>query len=175
MVFEVLFAKQGAINFMFGIEQDWIVQQPNQWIAMIPLCIYIIWNSIPFKILILLSGLQGIDKQYYQAAQIDACSKTKVLWKITVPLLSPQILYILVTSFIGAFKEYSSVVVLFGGPSSIFKGTGGTPNMETIVYYVYDNIAQHTNYAAAAAVFLFIIILIFTLFQFWASKKRVHY
>lgn len=174
LVFSVIFDKQGIINYLFNSDTIWIYGA-DRWTAMIPLCIYIIWSSIPFKILVFLSGLQGIDKQYYQAAQIDSCSKAKVLFKITVPLLSPQILYIMITSFIGAFKEYTSVVSMFGGPGTLGKSSV-IPNMETIVYYVYDNVEKgYTSRAAAAGVFLFVVILIFTLIQSQASKRRVHY
>lgn len=173
MVFAVIFDSNGIINFLFNMKDfAWIRGAPRE-IAMIPLCMYIVWSSIPFKILIFLSGLQGIDKQYYQAAQIDSAPKSKVLMRVTVPLLSPQILYILITSFIGAWKEYTSVVGLFNGPGTL--GTAGAPNMETIVYYVYENLSQQTSSAAAAAVFLFVIILLFTALQFAISKKRVHY
>lgn len=172
MVFSVIFDSSGVINYIFGTDITWIYGA-DRWVAMVPLCLYIIWSSIPFKILIFLSGLQGIDKQYYQAAQIDAAPKRKVLWRITVPLLSPQILYILITSFIGAWKEYSSVVGLFNGPGTL--GTAGDPNMETIVYYIYENLSTQTSYAAAAAVFLFVIILVFTALQFAVSNRRVHY
>ena len=180
MVFSVIFDKQGIINSLFnlkaanGIDPFAWIYGADRNIAMIPLCIYIVWNSIPFKILILLSGLQGIDKQYYQAAQIDAAPKWKVLFKITVPLLSPQILYLMITSFIGAFKEYTSIVAIFNGPST--RGTNSPiKDMLTVVYYVYENITAQTSFAAAGAVFLFVIILIFTFVQFGVSSKRVHY
>ena len=173
MVFSVIFDDTGVINYIFGTDTVW-VYGATQTIGMIPLCIYIVWNSIPFKILILLSGLQGIDKQYYQAAQIDAAPKGKVVWRITIPLLGPQILYLMITSFIGAFKEYTSIVSIFNGPSTWGKNSS-TKNMLTIVYYVYDNLASQTSYAAAAAVFLFLIILAFTGLQFLVSKRRVHY
>ena len=172
MVFSVIFDTNGVINYIFNTSTTWIYGADPK-LAYIPLCLYIIWGSIPYKILIFLSGLQGIDKQYYQAAMIDSTPHWKVLWKITVPLLSPQILYIMITSFIGSFKEYTHIVGLFNGPGTL--GTAGDPNMETIVYYIYDNLSTNTSYAAAAAVFLFIIILIFTALQFWASKKKVHY
>lgn len=172
MVFSVLFDEQGLINFIFNLDGfKWLHTTPT-YIAMIPLCLFIVWNSIPFKILILLSGLQGIDKQYYQAAQIDAAPKWKVLTKITVPLLSPQILYLMITSFIGAFKEYNSIVSIFGKNG---ESLAGQKNMHTIVFYVYDNISANTSFAAAAAVFLFVIILLFTFLQFGVSSKRVHY
>ena len=179
MVFSVLFNDNGLINYLFGLQNagpnggpfQWIYNTPTA-IAMVPLCLFIVWNSIPFKILILLSGLQGIDKQYYQAAQIDAAPKWKVFGRITVPLLSPQILYLMITSFIGAFKEYNSIVSIFGKKGET---QAGQKNMYTIVFYVYDNISANTSFAAAAAVFLFVIILVFTFIQFWASSKRVHY
>ena len=171
MVFSVLFDSQGVINFIFGITGKQWIYGATRWDAMVPLCIYIIWSSLPFKILVFLSGLQGIDKQYYQAAKVDAASHSKVLWKITVPLLGPQILYIMVTSFIGAFKEYSSIVGLFNMPGT----TSGTYELYTIVYYIYDNLNSHTSFAAAAAVLLFVIILIFTFFQMKISKKRIYY
>ena len=179
MVFSVLFADDGLINFIFGLHNagqgggpfQWIYNSPTS-VAMVPLCLFIVWNSIPFKILILLSGLQGIDKQYYQAAQIDASPKWKTFGRITVPLLSPQILYLMITSFIGAFKEYNSIVSIFGKKGETL---AGQKNMYTVVFYVYDNISVQTSFAAAAAVFLFVIILVFTFIQFWASSKRVHY
>ena len=182
MVFSVLFNDQGLINYIFHLQNagganvpmHWLNMTPegNNLIPMIPLCLFIVWNSIPFKILILLSGLQGIDKQYYQAAQIDAAPKWKTFFRITVPLLSPQILYLMITSFIGAFKEYNSIVAIFGKEG---ESIPGKMNMYTVVFYVYANIVDHTSFAAAAAVFLFVIILIFTFIQFWASSKRVHY
>jgi multiple sugar transport system permease protein len=176
MVFSVIFDQSGVINYIFHLNTKWIYGA-ERWTAMVPLCLYIIWSSLPFKILIFLSGLQGIDKQYYQAAKIDAASRTKTLWKITVPLMSPQILYIVITSFIGAFKEYTAVVGLFNGPGTM--GTNGEKNMYTIVYYVYQIVqtdgAYHTAWAAAAAVFLFAVILVFTLLQYLVSKKRVYY
>lgn len=172
MVFAVIFDQNGLFNFLFGIEGKAWIANAQRWDAMFPLCLYIVWNSLPFKILVFLSGLQGIDKQYYQAAQIDATPKWKTLLRITVPLLSPQILYIMITSFIGAFKEYSSIVGLFKYP-----GTSASDySLYTIVFYVYDQFSNGTlQYAAAAAVLLFIVILLFTAFQFWVSKKRVHY
>ena len=182
MVFSVLFDKEGLINFIFHLQNAnpgggplkwvWGTSSSLPFIPYIPLCLFIVWNSIPFKILILLSGLQGIDKQYYQAAQIDAAPKWKTFFRITVPLLSPQIFYLMITSFIGAFKEYNSIIAIFGKTGS---STNGEGNMKTIVFYVYENISQKPSYAAAAAVFLFVIILIFTFIQFWASSKRVHY
>ena len=137
---------------------------------------YTVWNGLAFKIIVFLSGLQSIDKQYYQAAQIDAAPRWRVFTKITVPLLSPMILYITITSFIGAFKAYSSVIAVFGTGKY---GPDGEPNMMiTVVGYIYDKMAiGGTPYgvASAASLILFFIILIITMLQLQVSKKRVHY
>lgn len=183
MVFSVIFDSQGIINNLFGIKGPLIegtdqyetfkwIYGADRLVAMVPLCLYIVWSALPFKILILLSGLQGIDKQYYQAAQIDSTPHWKTLFKITVPLLSPQILYLMVTSFIGSFKEYSTIVGLFNGPGT----TTSSYNMYTVVYFIYDSFKNNTvDLAAATAVTLFVVVLAFTFLQLYISKKRVHY
>ena len=148
---------------------------PQWFTSMIVLMVYIIWNSLPFKILILLSSLQSIDKQYYQAAQIDGASKFRTFMKITVPMLSPQIFYLLITSFIGAFKEYTSIVAIFGENA---RPIGAQNNiLGTVVWYVYNNIKAggSMGIAAAGAVVLFAIIMVFTVINNYVSKKRVFY
>ena len=173
MVFAVIFNDNGLWNFIFrSMGTPWIDQGAPAGKAMLALCIYTVWHALPYKILIFLSGLQNIDKQYYQAASVDAAGKFKTFMNVTVPLLSPQILYIMITSFIGSFKEYSSVVGLFGRAGTL----SGYNNMYTIVYYIYDTIKlKQVQYGCAAAVMLFIVILIFTGIQFVVSSKRVHY
>jgi multiple sugar transport system permease protein len=182
MVFSVIFDNNGIFNYIFHLgNHAWLYagssgSNPNYWAALFALCTYIIWHSLPYKILIFLGGLQNIDSQYYDAAKVDGSSRWKVIRRITIPLLSPQILYVMITSFIGAFKEYTSVVALFGGAGS-FDGSTGPSSMLTVAYYIYNQMS-HTNtlqYAAAGAVVLFIIILLFTLVQRQVSKKRVHY
>ena len=178
MVFSVIFAPSGLFNSILGIEgTNWVNIGPdlNYANAMTALCIEIIWYECPYKILIFASGLQGINKQYYEAARMDSTPKYKVLTNVTIPLLSPQIMYITVTSFIDAFKEYQAVVGLFGD-----RGTqAGSFNLYTCAYYIYDMVSSgnpHTiQYACAAAVILFLIILVFTLIQLYVGKKRVHY
>ena len=148
---------------------------PQWFTSMIVLMVYIIWNSLPFKILILLSSLQSIDKQYYQAAQIDGTTKFRTFMRITVSLLSPQIFYLLITSFIGAFKEYTSVVAIFGNNA---QSVGQRNNMATVVWYIYKKTKEGgttMGYAAAGAVVLFGIIMFFTAINSYVSKKRVHY
>ena len=167
MVFSVLFDDHGLINYIFGTNTVWIYGA-ERWTAMIPLVLYIVWGSLPFKILILLSGLQNVDKQYYQAAKIDAAPQWKVLLRVTVPALWPQILYLMVTSFIGAFKEYTAVKGLFNNPGT----TKNSYELYTMVYYIYDNLNTHTSRAAAAAVILFVFILAFTFLQLGLNKRR---
>ncbi len=174
MVFAVIFDQNsGLINSVFNLgNKAWISGGANRGDALFALFVYIVWHALPYKILIFLSGLQSIDKQYYQAAKIDAATKAKTFMNVTVPLLSPQIVYVMITSFIGSFKEYTSIVGLFNG-----KTTGdGTNNMYTVVYYIYDQISgRKAGLGSAAAVLLFIVILIFTAIQKVVSDKKVHY
>lgn len=176
MVFSVIFSSSGIFNKMFGLSVNWVGENGSTWAAsMFVLCLYIIWQALPYKILIFLSGLQGIDKQYYDAAKIDAAPRWKIETKITVPLLSPQILYITVTSFIGAFKEYNAVI---GVLNRNYTADRNVHDLYTVVYYIYDYLAQGNSrlqYACAAAVILFIIIMLMTLVQMQVSKKKVVY
>ena len=185
MVFTVIFdADYGIFNSMFGSQGfPWIFKSPshpdvlvNYWSALFALCFYIVWHSLPYKILIFLGGLQNIDAQYYDAAKIDSAPKWKTTLKITVPLLSPQILYMMITSFIGAFKEYNSVIGLFGSSGGSFNKDTGPANMSTMVFFIYQQVAANkVHYASAASIFLFLIIMLFTVVQNKVSKKRVHY
>lgn len=134
--------------------------------------VYSTWSGLPFKILIIFSALQNVGKQYYDAAKIDGASKTTVLSKITVPLISPMLSYLLITGIMGALKSYSSIVGLFGesmGPMDDFE-------MGTMVGYIYNLIEENMiGHAAAGSLILFIIIMIFTAINTQVSKKRVHY
>ncbi|MCI7220707.1 MAG: sugar ABC transporter permease [Bacilli bacterium] len=174
MVFSIIFSTNGIFNAMLKSNTNWINVGASYWNSMLILFVYIIWNALPYKILIFLSGLQNIDKQYYDAAKIDGASAFKVARKVTIPLLSPQILYITITSFIGAFKEYTAIVGLF---NRSYTADGNVPDLFTVVYYIYDklNSTDQVQYASAAAVILFIIIMLITLVQMKVAKKRVHY
>lgn len=186
LVFATIFSPQpyGLVNTMLS----WFNIDPVAWTgeaAYVPLwagifviTVYSVWNGLAFKILVFLSGIQGIDKQYYQAAQIDGASKFRVFRKVTLPLLSPMVLYITITSLIGAFKAYSSVVSLYG--ENMGNGSEGT--FMTAVGYIYKFFGtiqkgrpENLSIAAAAAVVLFVFILIITGLQMLYNKKRVHY
>jgi multiple sugar transport system permease protein len=135
--------------------------------------IYIVWNALPFKILILLGGLQSINKQYYDAAKVDGTPKHRVLTKITIPLLSPMLAYVIITGFIGGFKEYSSIIGIFGDKMGPADDAG---RLNTMVGFVYDALERdRQGRASAAALILFAIILVVTLINNKVIKKRVHY
>lgn len=182
MVFSVIFDNNGVVNYIFNLgNKAWIYAgtsgtSPTYWAGLFAICTYIVWHSLPYKILIFLGGLQSIDAQYYDAAKIDGSSKWKIVRKITIPLLSPQIVYVMITSFIGAFKEYTSVVGIFGSEGN-FSTSYMPKSMTTVVYYIYNQMSQTNTlqYAAAGAVILLIIIFIFTMIQTTWSKKRVYY
>ena len=161
-----------VIEFFGGHAINWI-NAGSSYIANITvMVIYIVWNALPFKILILLGGLQSINKQYYEAAKIDSTPRRRVFTRITVPLLSPMLAYVVITGFIGGFKEYSSIVGIFGddmGP------TGDPKRLNTMVGFIYDSLANHQGRASAAALILFGIIFVVTLINLYVSKKKTHY
>ena len=161
-----------VIEFFNGTPIDWINSDSTWWTNMAVLVIYIVWNALPFKILILLGGLQSVNKQYYEAAKIDSTPRVRVFTKITVPLLSPMIAYVVITGFIGGFKEYSSVVGIFGegmGPA------GSKGRLNTMVGYIYDSLTEQQGIASAAALILFGIIFLVTMVNLYVSKKKTHY
>jgi len=162
-----------VIEFFGGSYVNWINNGSGYWANMFVLIIYIVWNALPFKILILLGGLQSVNKQYYEAAKVDSTPRWRVLWRITVPLLSPMIAYVVITGFIGGFKEYTSIVGIFGESLGPAHAPG---RLNTMVGFIYDALAQHhQGRASAAALILFGIILLVTLVNLQVSKKRVHY
>ena len=156
-----------------GKAVNWINPGSAKWANMFVLIVYIVWNALPFKILILLGGLQNINKQYYDAAKVDGTSRARVFWRITVPLLSPMLAYVFITGFIGGFKEYSSVIGIFGEmgpPDDIHR-------LNTMVGYIYQQLDESQAYgrASAGALILFAIIMCVTVINLYVSKKKVHY
>jgi multiple sugar transport system permease protein len=162
-----------VIQFFGGEPINWMNAGSSYWSNMVVMIVYIVWNALPFKILILLGGLQSINKQYYDAARVDGTSRRRVFARITVPLLSPMLAYVIITGFIGGFKEYSSIVGIFGEKM----GPVGAPyRLNTMVGYIYEELPD-MNYgvASAAALVLFVIILIVTMINSAVSKRSVHY
>ena len=178
LVFMILFKKtaytDGLVNLMinwFGGKSVDFIDGPY-WTKMFVLCFYTIWIVMPFKVLILTSALASVDQNYYNAARIDGTSKFRIFTRITLPLISPMIFYLVITGFIGAFKAYSDAVALFGTDLN-------AAEMNTIVGYIYDmlygNSGGYPSFASAAAIILFAIVLTITCINLIISKKHVHY
>ncbi|MDM8239702.1 sugar ABC transporter permease [Pseudoflavonifractor phocaeensis] len=178
LVFMILFQKteytDGLINLMiqwFGGSSVDFIEGPY-WAKMFVLCFYTIWVVMPFKILILTSALASVNPDYYKAARVDGTSKGRIFLRITLPMISPMVFYLVVTGFIGAFKAYSDAVALFGTDLN-------AAGMNTIVGYVYDMLYGDSggfpSYASAAAIILFAIVLTITCINLLVSKKHVHY
>ena len=178
LVFMILFKKtaysEGLINLLlnsFGIASVDFIEGPY-WAKMFVLCFYTIWVVLPFKILILTSALASVNKDYYNVARVDGTSKWRTFYKITLPMISPSLFYLVITGFIGAFKAYSDVVALFGTDLN-------AAGMNTIVGYVYDmlygNSGGYPSFASAAALILFAIVLTITVINLLVSKENVHY
>ena len=161
-----------VIEFFGGEPINWINAGSSYFHNMFVMVVYIVWNALPFKILVLLGGLQSVNKQYYEAAKVDGTSRLRTFTRITVPLLSPMIAYVVITGFIGGFKEYSSIVGIFGedmGP------TGDPRRLNTMVGFIYDSLSNHQGRASAAALILFGIIFVVTMINLYVSKKKTHY
>ena len=169
----------GIINWfmqMLGFDPvNWINYGSNYAANIAVMIVYIVWNALPFKILILLGGLQSVNKQYYEAAKVDATPRWRVFTRITVPLLSPMISYVVITGFIGGFKEYTSIVGIFGDGMQPPGAGVGTPRLQTMVGYIYDKLGNAEGTASAAAIILFLLIFAVTLINLRVSKKNTHY
>lgn len=142
------------------------------WARMFVLCFYTVWVVMPFKVLILTSALASVKQDYYNAARVDGTSKWRIFTKITLPMISPTLFYLVITGFIGAFKAYSDAVALFGTNLNV-------AGMNTIVGYVYDMLygegGGFPSYASAAAIILFVIVLTITCINLLIRRKHVHY
>ncbi len=162
-----------VIQFFGGEPINWINYGSTYEANMFVMIVYIVWNALPFKILVLLGGLQSINKQYYDAAKVDGTRPARIFSRITVPLLSPMLAYVVITGFIGGFKEYTSIVGIFGENMGPPDAEG---RLNTMVGFIYDALETNSQgRASAAALILFGIILVVTMINMQVSKKRVHY
>ena len=178
LVFMILFKKtaytDGLINLMLSIFKAGpidFIDGPH-WAKMFVLCFYTIWVVMPFKVLILTSALASVNQNYYNAARVDGASKPRIFFRITLPMISPMLFYLVITGFIGAFKAYSDAVALFGTDLN-------AAGMNTIVGYVYDmlygNSGGYPSFASAAAILLFLTVLTITCINLMISRKHVYY
>ena len=174
LVFMILFKKtaysDGLINMFitfFGGRSVDFIDGPYA-AKMFVMCLYTIWIVLPFKILILTSAIASVPKVYYNAAAVDGTGSFAMFYKITLPMISPMIFYLVITGFIGAFKAYSDEVALFGTDLN-------SAGMNTIVGYVYDmlygNSGGYPSYASAAAIILFLIVLTITVINLMVRKR----
>ena len=162
-----------VIQFFGGEPVNWINYGSTYEANLLVMTVYIVWNALPFKILVLLGGLQSINKQYYDAAKVDGTPRRRIFTRITVPLLSPMLAYVVITGFIGGFKEYTSIVGIFGEKMGPPDDAG---RLNTMVGFIYDALSTNSQgRASAAALILFGIILVVTMINMQVSKKRVHY
>ncbi|MBQ8554399.1 MAG: sugar ABC transporter permease [Clostridia bacterium] len=162
-----------VIEFFGGSPINWINYGSTYEANIFVMTVYIVWNALPFKILVLLGGLQSINKQYYDAAKVDGTPRRRIFTRITVPLLSPMLAYVVITGFIGGFKEYTSIVGIFGEKMGPPDDAG---RLNTMVGFIYDALSTNSQgRASAAALILFAIILVVTMINMQVSKKRVHY
>ena len=178
LVFMILFRKtpysEGLVNMLIGLFGGSAVDfiDGPYWAKMFVMCFYTIWVVLPFKILILTSALASVNPDYYKAARVDGTSRLRIFTKITLPMISPMIFYLVITGFIGAFKAYSDEVAIFGTNLN-------AAGMNTIVGYVYDMLygdsGGYPSYASAAALILFAIVLTITCINLLVSRKHVYY
>ena len=178
LVFMILFKQTPYTDGLANLILSWFGVSPIDfiggpyWAKMFVLCFYTVWVVMPFKILILTSALASVDQTYYNAAKVDGTSKWRIFTKITLPMISPTLFYLIITGFIGAFKAYSDAVALFGTELN-------ASEMNTIVGYIYDmlygNAGGYPSYASAAAIILFSVVLTITCINLLVSKKHVHY
>ncbi|MBQ3089689.1 MAG: sugar ABC transporter permease [Oscillospiraceae bacterium] len=178
LVFMILFKQTPYTDGLANLILSWFGAGPVDfiggpyWAKMFVLCFYTIWIVLPFKILILTSALASVDQQYYNAARVDGTPRLRIFTRITLPLISPTLFYLIITGFIGAFKAYSDAVALFGTDLN-------AAGMNTIVGYVYDMLygssGGYPSFASAAAIILFTIVLTITCINLLVSRKHVHY
>ncbi len=178
LVFMILFKKTAYTDGLANLILAWFGKGPVDfidgpyWAKMFVLCFYTVWVVMPFKVLILTSALASVNQDYYNAAKVDGTSSFRIFRKITLPMISPMIFYLVITGFIGAFKAYSDAVALFGTNLN-------AAEMNTIVGYVYDMLygdsGGYPSYASAAAIILFAVVFTITLINLSISKKNVHY
>ena len=178
LVFMILFKKTPYTDGLANLILSWFGAGPIDfidgpyWAKMFVLCLYTIWVVMPFKVLILTSALASVDRTYYNAARVDGTSRWRTFTKITLPMISPTLFYLVITGFIGAFKAYSDAVALFGTDLN-------AAEMNTIVGYIYDmlygNSGGYPSYASAAAIILFTIVLTITCINLLVSRKHVTY
>jgi multiple sugar transport system permease protein len=160
----------GVINYYFSLlgigPVSWLGS--SSWV-MPSVIIMDVWKNTGFAMIIFLAGLQGISKDYYEAARLDGAKPVQLFLRITFPLLTPTIFFVLVIFMIGAIQVFDTIIVLTGG------GPGDAS--KSVVIYIYEQAFQNFDlgYASTVAMTLFVVIFAFTLLQFLFGRRWVHY
>ena len=169
IVFRFLLNKDyGFVNYILGfINVGPINFLDDPKMSMLTLIIFGIWQGLAFNIIILLSGLRNVDKNYYKVADMFGATKSEQFFRITLPQMIPILTFLLMVNFINAFKVYSQVFAIFNGKAGI------ADSATTAVFYIFNKFYVEYRYGQgmAAAVILFLLILLFTLIQNYVMKK----
>jgi len=166
-IFDPVFGVLNHIVGWVGIPRQGWLTSPEQVIP--SLSIINIWLRVGFNTTILLAGLQSIPSEYYDAALIDGASGFKAFWRITLPLLNPQIVLVTITEMIFAFKAFEQVYITTGG--------GPANASRLIILYLYETAFKWFRFgdASVVAVFLFLALLLVSVFQWVFVRRKVEY
>lgn len=162
----------GLLNYFLGLLGVSRVRWLNDPAFALPaIVLFNVLRFVGYQALILLAGMQNIDRMYYEAARVDGASALGAWRRITIPLLTPQLFFVFLVSLMGAYRIFDEVFILFAG------GAGPLGSARTIVFYLYDQAFNNFRLgrAAAASVVLFGIIFVLALFQMTVTQRRVHY
>lgn len=162
----------GIINAILnelGFDSVNFLTNPNT--ALLSICLVSIWINVGYNMIILLAGIQGISKTYYEAAAIDGASPVKQFFGITLPLVTPTLFFVLITNLIGTFQTFDTIYMMIKESGIAMEAT------QSMVMYFFRNAFSYSKkgYASALAVFLFLIIMLVTLIQMKLQKKWVNY
>lgn len=162
----------GLINYilnLFGMESVQFLSNPN--LAWISICVVTIWSNVGYNMIILLAGVQGISKSYYEAASMDGAGSIRQFFTITLPLITPTLFFVLVTTLIGTFQIFDTIYMMISKTGIAMTAS------ESMVVYFYKNAFEFSKkgYASALAVLLFVIIMVITAVQMKLQKKWVNY
>lgn len=169
LIFHGEFGILNEVLKIFGIPgQSWLT---NPHTALFCVMMVSIWGSVGYNMIILLAGMQGISKSYYEAAELDGASPIRTFFQITLPLLSPTIFFVSITGLIGAFQVFDSIYMMIGPESPVFNSV----KTMNVLFYQNAFLYGYKGYAAAISIFMFVIIMAITVIQLIAQKKWVNY
>ena len=170
---------RGLLNYQFGIINaalEFFGIQGVPWLSdpkfVIPaISIVLIWSNVGYQMVLFLAGMQGIDKSYYEAAVIDGAGLTQQFFKITLPLLSPVIFFVMITTIINVMQVFDFIILMIRYPSAVWGAS------RSLVSWFFEESFRFFNqgYGAAISMALFVIIMAFTAAQLFFQKKWVHY